>query len=73
MQTTMFKGEVQMRTRNSVEKRREKLIDKLFGYSVFKINDKQLYELPLSILEREYRKYQSQYHPHGEFGSIRWT
>ncbi|WP_071394200.1 Fur-regulated basic protein FbpA [Bacillus tuaregi] len=59
--------------RNSVEQRREKLINKLFGVNVFKIEGKQLYELPLSILEREYRKYQAEYHPHGEFGSIRWS
>lgn len=59
--------------RNTVEQRREKLINKLFVFNVFKIEGKQLYELPLSILEREYRQYQAQYHPHGEFTSIRWT
>lgn len=68
----MFKGSV-FQLRNSVEKRREKLINKLFVFNVFKIDGQQLYELPLSILEREYRKYKSEYHPHGEFGSIKWT
>lgn len=65
------KGVYQMR--NSVEQRREKLINKLFIFHVFKIDGQQLYELPLGILEREYRKFKSENHPHGEYSSLKWT
>lgn len=59
--------------RNSIENRRQKLIDKLIKYNLFNKQDKNLLELSLSELEFEYKRFQSQYHPHGEFGSIRWT
>lgn len=59
--------------RNSVEKRRQKLIDKLIAFHIYKEDDQQLYKLSLSKLEYEYRKFQTQFHPHGEFGSIQWT
>jgi hypothetical protein len=59
--------------RNSLEQRREKLINKLITFNIYKNGDKQLYELPLSKLEYEYRKFKAQYHPHGEFGSIQWV
>ena len=59
--------------RNSIEKRRQKLIDKLIAFNIYQEEDKKLYELSLSKLQYEYRKFQSQYHPHGEFSSIQWT
>jgi len=62
-----------IRMRNSIEKRREKLIDKLIRYNLFSKDDKNLISLTLSELEYEYRKFKVQNHPHGEFGSIRWT
>lgn len=58
--------------RNTVEQRRQKLINKLIAFGIFKKGNKQLFELSLSELQYMYRKVKSQYHPHGEFGSIRW-
>ncbi|MFZ7944872.1 Fur-regulated basic protein FbpA [Neobacillus sp. 19] len=57
---------------NHVEKKRQKLINKLIFLNVYKKEDKMLYELPLSRLEHEYKRYKLQNHPHGEFGSIQW-
>lgn len=59
--------------RNNDEKKRQKLINKLIFLNVFNKEDKQLYELPLSKLEYEYRRFKLQNHPHGEFGSIQWV
>lgn len=59
--------------RNNDEKKRQKLIDKLIFFNVFNKEDQQLYELPLSKLEYEYRRFKSQSHPHGGFGSIQWV
>jgi hypothetical protein len=67
----IIKGVIHVR--NTVEQRREKLINKLIAFDIFKIEDKQLFELSLSELEYTYRKLKSQFHPHGEFGSIQWT
>lgn len=53
------------------EKKRQKLINKLIFFNVYKEDDKQLYELPLYKLESEYKKIHS--HPHGEFGSIQFV
>lgn len=41
--------------RQAVEYRRQELIDRLIGANVFKKNGKQLFELTLSELEKEYR------------------
>ncbi|WP_338452976.1 Fur-regulated basic protein FbpA [Niallia oryzisoli] len=60
-------------SREGVEKKRKKIIDKLIAFNVYKKDDKQLYELSLSELENELRRIQQQSHPHGEFGSIKWT
>ncbi|NMD71770.1 Fur-regulated basic protein FbpA [Bacillus sp. DNRA2] len=54
------------------EKKRQKLINKLVFFNVYKEDDKQLYELSLLKLESEYNKFKLQYHPHGEFGSIQF-
>jgi hypothetical protein len=59
--------------RNNDEKKRQKLINKLIFLNVYKIEDQQLYEMPLRKLENEYRKYKIQNHPHGEFSSIQWV
>ncbi|WP_066383378.1 Fur-regulated basic protein FbpA [Neobacillus mesonae] len=58
--------------RNSVEKRKQKLINKLVFFNVYDKEDKQLYEMSLSKLEYEYRRFKLQSHPHGEFSSIQW-
>jgi len=59
--------------RNNVEKRRQKLINKLIFLNVYNKDDQKLYEMPLSKLEYEYRRFKLQNHPHGEFGSIQWV
>jgi hypothetical protein len=59
--------------RNNDEKKRQKLINKLIFLNLYNKEDQQLYKLPLSKLENEYRKYKLQYHPHGDFDSIRWV
>lgn len=67
----MIKGV--FRVKDKKEKRRQKLINKLIFFNVYKENDQQLYELSLLKLESDYKKFKLQYHPHGEFGSIQWT
>lgn len=59
--------------KDSVEKKRQKLINKLIFFNIYNKEDKRLYELSLAKLEREYRRFKLQNHPHGEFGSIQWT
>jgi Fur-regulated basic protein A len=59
--------------RNSVESRRKKLINKLIAFNIYKEDDEMLNKVSLSKLEFEYRKFQLQYHPHGEFNSIQWS
>ncbi|WP_338452597.1 Fur-regulated basic protein FbpA [Niallia oryzisoli] len=56
-----------------IEKKRKNLIDKLIFFNVYPKDDNQLYELSLSKLEYEYRKFQLKSHPHEEYGSIKWT
>lgn len=52
------------------EKRRQKLINKLIFFNVYKEDDQKLYELSLLKLESDYKEFKLQYHPHGEFGSL---
>jgi Fur-regulated basic protein A len=59
--------------RKNTEKRRQKLINLLILFNVYKKDDQKLYEMTLSKLEREYRRYKLLNHPHGEFGSIQWS
>ncbi|MEW9053853.1 MAG: Fur-regulated basic protein FbpA [Neobacillus sp.] len=59
--------------RNNDEKKRQKLINKLIFLNVYNKEDQQVYELPLSKLKFEYRRFKIQSHPHGEFGSIQWV
>lgn len=54
------------------EKRRQKLINKLIFFNVYKEDDEQLYEFSLLKLESEYNNFKLRYHPHGEFGSIQF-
>lgn len=65
------KGVFKMRKND--EKKRQKLINKLIFLNVYNKDDQRLYELPLSKLENEYRKFKLAIHPHGEFGSIQWV
>ena len=57
--------------RKAVEDKRKRLIDKLIAFKVYRKEDKHLFELTLTVLENEYRRFQSQCHPHGDFGSIK--
>ncbi|MGM0900697.1 Fur-regulated basic protein FbpA [Mesobacillus maritimus] len=59
--------------RNNKEKRRQKLINLLILFNVYKKDDQQLYEMTLAKLEFEYNRYKLLNHPHGEFGSIQWV
>ncbi|NHM31330.1 Fur-regulated basic protein FbpA [Neobacillus terrae] len=59
--------------KNNNEKKRQKLINKLIFLNVYNKEDQQLYELSLSKLEYEYRRFKLQNHPHGEYGSIQWV
>jgi hypothetical protein len=58
--------------RKNDDKKRQKLINKLIFFNVYHKDDQQLYDMPLSKLEYEYRRYKLENHPHGEFGSIQW-
>lgn len=58
---------------NNKEKRRQKLINLLILFNVYKKDDKLLQEMTLAKLEYEYRRYSLQSHPHGEFGLIQWV
>ncbi len=44
--------------REAVENRRNKLINKLIAFKVYKKGDKHLFELTLSELETEYKRFQ---------------
>jgi hypothetical protein len=57
--------------RNSLEKRRKRLIDKLIAFDVYKKEDKHLFKLSLTELEYEYRRFIIENHPHSDIGSIR--
>lgn len=59
--------------RKNEEKKRQKLINKLIFLNIYNKEDQQLYNLPLSKLENEYRRFKLQHHPHGEFGSIKFV
>jgi hypothetical protein len=53
--------------------RKKLLIDILIASSVYEKKDKRLFEFSLTELEEEIRRYQSQSHPHSDFGSLRIT
>lgn len=58
--------------RKAVEDRRKTLIQTLLSFHVYKKEDKHLFELSLSELEREYKKVKSDNHPHSEMSSLQW-
>lgn len=59
--------------REAVEKRRAELINKLITFGAFKIKEKHLFQVTLSELESEYKRFLVGMHPHGQLGSIRWS
>ncbi len=58
--------------RRAVEEQRQRLIDQLVAFKVFKKEDKHLFELSLTELENEFRRFQLDSHPHDEYNSIKW-
>ena len=58
--------------RKAVENRREKLINRLIAFNLNQEENQYLFELSLTELENEYRKLQSQGHPHSALSSIQW-
>ncbi|WP_449536526.1 Fur-regulated basic protein FbpA [Ferdinandcohnia sp. Marseille-Q9671] len=58
--------------KETVEKRKDDIIQKLIEFNQYKKDGKQLFELSLSELEFEYFKVQANAHPHTGYGSIRW-
>ena len=59
--------------RKAVEDKRKGLIERLIAFNIYKKEDKQLFELTLTELEHEYRRFQARCHPHDDFGSIQWS
>lgn len=57
--------------RETVEKKRNKLIKKLIIFNVFKKEENHLFQLSLKELENEYKKFKANSHPHAGFGSIK--
>lgn len=58
--------------RQAVENRRWKLINKLIAFGIYKKEEQHLYELSLTDLESEFRKFIDDQHPHSEMDSIHW-
>lgn len=58
--------------RKPVEERRQEIIDKLIVLDVYKKDDKHLFELTLTELEKAYEELEKNSHPHGNFRSIKW-
>lgn len=58
--------------RKAVENRRKKVINALITYHLNQEENQYLFELSLTELENEYRKLQSQGHPHSVLSSIQW-
>lgn len=57
--------------RKSLEQRRKRVIDQLIAFDVYKREDKHLFELSLTELEFEYRRFMTENHPHSNIGSLR--
>ena len=55
--------------RESLESRRQELINKLITYNVYKIDQKHLFELSLPQLEGAYKKFQADIECHQNGGS----
>lgn len=58
--------------RQAVENRRRELMNILITFGVLQKEDKQINELSLTDLEKEYINFILNEHPHSEIGSIRW-
>ena len=58
--------------RKAVEDRRKKVINTLITYHLNQEENQYLFDLSLTELENEYRKLQSQGHPHSALSSIQW-
>ena len=58
--------------RKAVEDRRQKLINTLIAFNLDQDENQYLFDLSLTELENEYRKLQSQGHPHSGLSSIQW-
>jgi len=53
------------------EKRRKELINKLITYGVYKVDKTHLFQSSLADLEKEYKRFQDDVHPHCTSG-LRW-
>ncbi|GGE35831.1 hypothetical protein GCM10011391_13250 [Pullulanibacillus camelliae] len=62
-----------MQLQESMESKKEELVNKLISFNVFKIKQKQLFELSLEQLEHAYDKIVGAAHPHSGVGAIQWT
>ena len=58
--------------RKAVEVRRKELINSLIVFNLNQEENQHLFELTLTELENEYRKLQSQGHPHSGLSTIQW-
>lgn len=62
-------GEILQET---LQKRRDELVNKLIFHNIFTKGNKQLFELTLQELEEEYKYIKEGCHPHSDIGSIHW-
>ncbi|MCU9594553.1 Fur-regulated basic protein FbpA [Caldibacillus thermolactis] len=62
--------ELTHQNRKTIAERKNKLINKLIAYNIYKKDGRHLYELSLFELEQEYKKLIKESHPHGELNSI---
>ncbi|WP_409300366.1 Fur-regulated basic protein FbpA [Peribacillus sp. SCS-155] len=57
---------------NAVERKRQKLIELLIMFNEYDREENPLTKLTLTELEQEYKRFQHNNHPHGDFGSIKF-
>ncbi|MBP2079019.1 Fur-regulated basic protein FbpA [Oceanobacillus polygoni] len=57
--------------RKGIKERRKKLTDLLIKWNVYE-NEESLKDLSLTELEREYKIFILESHPHDSIGSIQW-
>lgn len=53
--------------------RREIIVNKLIAHNVYQRNNELLDQLPLTELEKQYKRFKSECHPHDGLGSLRIT
>lgn len=51
--------------------RREIIVNKLIAFDIYDREDEQLYQIPVTRLENEYKRFLNKSHPHDGFGSLR--